>query len=304
MNLLFVQNFFLYAGMGIIALVLWTWAYQVLLSRGYSLRDALFGRQPNPAVALDFSGGIAATGILIYSTINNSPFQSFWLDFQTAAITLAGMLVLLTLVRFLGAVLLRMWFGDVKDGQGEFVTLNNELYRQENIATGLFSMSIYLMMAAGVMQVNLLDLWDGQLAGLWNMLGIWLMGFIIIVLHSFFYLGYGPRNNILHECFYDNNPAAPISLLGLTGGYLLLVLQSVAGLGPFDHVFSSSQVWLGFLVLLVFVLVARGILQLILYLVSGINLRWELVIHDNVAWGVLDGMLIFALSLILVSLNI
>ena len=48
-------------------------------------------------------------------------------------------------------------------------------------------------------------------------------------------------------------------------------------------------------------MVARLVLQLILLGLSGINLRHELVIRDNPAWGVLDGGLIFVLFLILIA---
>ena len=54
--------------------------------------------------------------------------------------------------------------------------------------------------------------------------------------------------------------------------------------------------WLGGWVL--FVLVARGILQIVVLAVLKINLRSELVVRDNLAWGLLDGGLIFSLVLI------
>ena len=51
-------------------------------------------------------------------------------------------------------------------------------------------------------------------------------------------------------------------------------------------------------------LAARGLPQLILLLAARINLRRELVIHDTMAWGLLDGGLIFSLILILIALMI
>ena len=65
--------------------------------------------------------------------------------------------------------------------------------------------------------------------------GFAFLGIVMIVLHSFLYLGYGPRNNILHESFYDNNPAAPCSLLGLVAGMLPLTHQVLLSFGPGDR---------------------------------------------------------------------
>jgi hypothetical protein len=55
-------------------------------------------------------------------------------------------------------------------------------------------------------------------------------------------------------------------------------------------------------IILAFLLVARAVMQVLLYAATGINLRHELVIADNVAWGILDGGLIFSLLLILIAL--
>jgi hypothetical protein len=121
------------------------------------------------------------------------------------------------------------------------------------------------------------------------------------VLHSLFFLGLGFRNDILHEAFHDNNSAAASSLLGLTGGFLLLTNHILSQFKPDMHVFNSGQIWISVGVMLLAVLVARGILQMVVLATTRINLSKELVIRDNFAWGVLDGGLILVACLILIS---
>ncbi len=302
MQLFIAIYFAVYAVVGIAGLVAWWIIYQVVLARGYSVRDAVFGTNPNPAVAMDLLGGMLATGLLIYASIRNSPFKDLWMDVRSVCLGLLAMLVLLMVVRLLVAGGLHLWFGGKLDAQGDRVNLNNELFRQRNLATSIFSTVIYMILAAGLLQVDVLNVWGYRMEGVWNMLGIWLLGAILIVLHSFLYLGYGPRNNILHECFHDNNPAAPTSLLGLTGGFLLLTQHILNQFKAFEHIFNTHLIWIALAVMLLVVLVARGALQLVLYWSVGINLRRQLVINDNVAWGLIDGGLIFVLCLILISL--
>jgi hypothetical protein len=66
--------------------------------------------------------------------------------------------------------------------------------------------------------------------------------------------------------------------------------------------FSSWDLWIFLAIILAFVLLARAVLQIVLFVATGINLRHELVIADNVAWGILDGGLIFSLLLMLLAL--
>lgn len=300
----FILYYVVYTLIGVVSLLLWWIINEAILTRGYSLRQAIFGKNPNPAVALDLLGGFLAIGFLIYSVISMAPRTAFRLDIPLVIVSIAVLLVLLTVLRIMVAVMLRLWFGNRRDRQGDYVTFNNEIFRQRNLATGLFSTVLYMILVAGLSQLDLWNMEGHRTARILDMLGIWLMGGAAIVLHSFLYLEYGTRNHILHECFHDNNPAAPISLMGLIGGllplnhYLLIVKE------PEDHMFNSLEHWQLLGGILLYVLVTRAVLQLILYAATGINLRKELVINDNVAWGILDGALIFSMFLILTALMI
>ena len=122
-----------------------------------------------------------------------------------------------------------------------------------------------------------------------------------MVLHSFLFLGYGMRNHILHECFHDNNPAAASSLLGLTGGFLLLTNHVLDKFRPGIHIFNTKEIWLSVGAMILLVLFVRGIFQLVVFSTTRISMRNELVVRDNVAWGLLDGGFILLLCLILIS---
>jgi hypothetical protein len=302
MNWTMISLFAIYAGIGILTLLVWWVIYETVLARGYKVRDAVFGKHPNPAVALDLLGGFLASAILLYSIVSFAPRTSFRLNSPAVGLSILAVVVLLALLRLLVGKLLRIWFGNRRDAQGDLISINNELFKQRNMATGLFSSVLYLILVAGIVELNVFDLSTEGLHQVWNMLGIWLLGFVLVAVHSFFYLEYGTKNDILHECFHDNNPAAPFSLLGMVGGILPLNHQLLITLGPGGHMFNSPDLWVYLGLILLFVLLARGVLQVFLYVTLGINLRYELVIHDNLAWGLLDGGLIFSLILIFIAL--
>lgn len=294
--------FVAYTLIGVVALAMWWLINELVLTRGYSVRRAVFGATPNAAVALDMLGGFLAIAYLIHALISMAPRTAFRLDVPSVVISIVILLVLMAVLRLLMAVLLRVWFRNRKDRQGDYVTFNNELFRQRNIATSLFSTVLYIVLVAGLTQLDLWDLEGYRFQRTMNMLGIWLLGAIAVIVHSFLYLGYGPKNNILHECFHDNNPAAPCSLLGFVAGLIPLNHYLLILMDPEQHMFSSLEHWQFLGAIVLYVLVARGVLQVALWVSTGINLRRELVLNDNVAWGLLDGGLIFSLFFILMSL--
>ena len=302
MNVSIIALFAVYSCVGILTLVVWWLIYEAILARGHDVRKAVFGKRPNPAVSLDLLGGFLATAILLYSIVTQAPRTSFRLNVPAVGVSILVILVLLTVLRLLVAGLLRLWFGDRRDKQGDIISMNNELFVQRNVATSLFSTVLYAILVAGLVELDVFDRNQEGVMQLYNVLGIWLLGFVLVVIHSFFYLEYGTRNHILHECFVDNNPAAPFSLLGLVAGILPLNHYLLITFGPGQHMFNTPELWVFLAIILAFVLVARAILQVVLYAATGINLRYELVIADNVAWGILDGGLIFSLLLILIAL--
>ncbi|MCZ6627062.1 MAG: hypothetical protein O7E56_02410 [SAR324 cluster bacterium] len=301
MNWMDFLPFGAYAALGILSLLVWWLVYDFVLTPGLPVLDAVFGRNPNPAVALDILGGLLALGILNYSIITGPALGSLVVDIEATALTLLATIMLLGVLRLGTGGFLRLWFRKTRDAQGDFVTFNNELFKQRNLATGLFSTTLYLILAAGLVEEDLLDITEYRLEAALNMLGVWVLGAAAVLLHSLLYLGFGTRNHILHECFHDNNPAAATSMLGLVGGLLLLNNNLLESFEQGQHMFNQWELWAFLLAALAAVVVARLVLQLILLAFAGINLRRELVIRDNPAWGILDGGLIFVLFLILIA---
>lgn len=294
-------EFGVYALLGIVSFLLWWAIYEWVLTRNHSVREAIFGYQPNPAVALDVFGGLMAMGLINYAVISSPPHPSIWIDLEAAALSLLATVFLLALLRYLIGEFLRMWFGNDRDAQGHIITINNELFRQRNLATGLFSTGLYLVLVAGLLEEDLLNITGYRLASLYNMMGVWLLGGVVILLHSWLFVGLGSREHILHESFHENNPAAPTSLLGLVAGMLFLNRQLLATLDEGEHMFSNIEYW-GFLLLgLLGVFVIRGVLYLLFRMLLEVRIRNELLFKRNMAWAILDGGLIFSLCLTLVA---
>lgn len=295
-------SFGAYALISLISLALWWVIYDYVITPEVRIFDHIFSGEPNPAVALDLLGGILALGILNYSVLSTPSLSDYWADMEATALTLLGTVLLMGLLRLFIGGFLRVWFQSTRDAQGDIITMNNELFRQKNLATGLFSFAVYLILVVGLVEEDLLNLENYRLEATWNMLGIWLLGFGVILLHSFLYLGLGKKNNILHESFHDNNPAAPLSLLGLLAGMLMIAHSLLVDLESGQHIFNQWEIWAFLGVALVSVLGLRFLLGGLMYLVWGVKLRHELVERDNPAWGLLDGGIILALLLILAAL--
>ena len=83
------------------------------------------------------------------------------------------------------------------------------------------------------------------------------------------------------------------------GGILLVNNQLLSTIKFNEHLFNTPSLWWFLGLFLILVLLVRGVLQLVLLAAIKVNLGKELVIRDNVAWGILDGGLIFILFLIL-----
>ncbi|MCH8316396.1 MAG: hypothetical protein IIA64_10520, partial [Planctomycetes bacterium] len=169
--------------------------------------------------------------------------SSFILDLEATSLSLLGTLLLLAGLRRLIGGFLRRWFGNRRDAHGQIITINNELFGQRNLATGLFSTAIYLVLVFGLIEEDLLNITGNRLAATYNMLGVWLLGLIIVLLHSWLYLGFGPKQHILHESFHENNPAAPTSRLVLLAGILILNQRLMDPFPAGVHMFSSWEHW-------------------------------------------------------------
>ena len=295
-------EFLVYAGIGLASFLLWWVVYDHVLTRGLSTGEAVFGRTPNVAVALDVAGGFLAMGLLNYAVISGPRLDSFAHDVEATALSLLGTLALLGVLRMAIAAGLRLWFGHKRDAQGDEVSLNNELFRQRNLATGLFSTALYLILVAGLLESDLLDLSGYRLEATWNMLGVWLLGLVAVVLHSWSFLGLGWREHILAESFDRNNTAAPLSLLGFLAGVLLLNHQLLPPLGEGQHLLNTPAHWEFLLLGMASVFVLRTVLYWLLGGLLGVSVRTELLARRNAAWGVLDGAFVFALFLILIAL--
>ncbi|HEX9841206.1 MAG TPA: hypothetical protein VGC20_00595, partial [bacterium] len=185
MNLSIIVLFAIYAAVGILTLVIWWLIYESILARGYNVREAVFGKRPNAAVAMDLLGGFLATAILLYSIISLAPRTSFRLNVPAVGLSIVAVLVLLTALRLLVAGLLRVWFGEQRDKQGDLVSLNNELFKQRNLASSLFSTVLYVILVAGLAELDVFDHANQGLSQVWNMLGIWLFGCLLVFVHSF-----------------------------------------------------------------------------------------------------------------------
>lgn len=291
-------EFVIYGMLGLLSLLLWWAVLENLLTRSYSVREALFGPSPNVAVAWDLLGGFCAIGLVASSIISGEALANLWLDVEYTALILLGTVALLAGLRLLLAGLLRVWFYGSLDAQGQRISINNELFVQRNLATGVFSATMYLMLAMSLLELDPVALVAGVWLSLWNLLGVWFVGLLLIVLHSLTCLGLGPREHLLRESFHENNPAAPCSFSGLLAGTLLTFHALTTQLGSAAHAWQSAELWWLLALEVVSVLIMRGLLQLALRVLLGVRLREELLQRRNLAWGVLDGGLMFGFALI------
>ncbi|MDH4120443.1 MAG: DUF350 domain-containing protein [Deltaproteobacteria bacterium] len=302
MNWLALIKFMVYGGLAVGAMLVWWVFYTRMLTRGFSARDAVFGQNPKPAVALDLMGGVVAMGILIRSALVRPPLETFVQNMEAALVTLAITIVLLGVLRWVVNGVLWVWFRGKTDIHGDPVTVNNELFLHNNLAAGLFSATVYLVLAAGLIQEDMLNLAGYRQEGTFNILGVWALGAATIFFHSLLYLGFSREKSILYQGFHHNNPAAALSLMGLMSGMLLLNHMITRTFMPGQHMFNQPELWAYLGTAMVLVLVVKTLARVVFWFTLGLDVRKELVARQNAAWGLIDGGLILSLFIILVGL--
>ncbi len=292
-----LAEFFLYTAIGAMALGLWWLVNDRVLTPGVSIRAEIFGEKPNLAVAFDVLGGFLALGIVVHTTLELPPQVSLLQDVEAVVLSMVTMVLLLAILRLIAAGFIRFWFRNEKDEHGDTISINNELFAQHNTATGLFSAALYLLLAAGLARFNPLSASDLGLVSLADSAAVWVFGVGVIQVHSWTHLGIGPKHNILRECFYFNNPGASLSMLGLMLGMVWTFERLLDSL-PIASAWTHWEPWAYTGLALLAVLLINGIVWLILKGFFGLNLRKELLANKNPAWGVLDGGLMFTLSMV------
>ncbi len=180
--------------------------YSRIILRKINLRDALFEKD-NVAAWIEFFGAfIFPTLYLSAKLIEGAADTNIFMDLAICIGYEVGFIIIFTVLRLFSNMAIRQI--SPPDAEGK-INLNNEIYKQKNIAAALFSIALSTMF------LNLIRFFDVMpeniSTSLLTMSSVLIYTLISIIVFSIILRS---KTTLFKEIFIDNNPAAGIVFTG------------------------------------------------------------------------------------------
>jgi len=209
----------LYGTVSLVTGIIFGWfMYDRVLTKGISLRDALF---EHDAIApwTEFMGSFVFPVLFLASRILSQ--QSPWLLLQDTLSVISSMVLYIAIFSLLrmvvNAVILK--YSRIEKGRyGEIVTLNDEIFQQNNFSASMFSVAMTTVIINLSLQFEFTPV--TMLDSMYRFIAVLLASFIAIALYQRF-LPHG--TGLFQEIFIKNNPACGISFAGYILSWQILL---------------------------------------------------------------------------------
>ncbi len=194
----------------LISFVLGWLLYDKVVTRGISLRDALFEKD-NPAAWIEFIGAFIFPALYLGAkAIEGSANEDILLDLGICMAYAVVFVILLSVLRIVSGAVVKSISLEDQDGK---INLNNEIFNQRNISASLFSTALSTIF---VSMIRFLDILPQYLTVSLLKVSVVLIFSLVAVAVYCMVLRY--RTALLKEIFVDNNTATGVSFLGFVFG--------------------------------------------------------------------------------------
>lgn len=203
----FLMNNFLFSFTIIIISFIFGYVlYNYVVLRKINLRDALFEKD-NLAAWVEFIGAfIFPTLYLSATAIEGSLSDNIFIDLSICVAYLITYILMFTLLRMLSGVIVASLAHEDQDGK---ISLNNEIFKQKNIAASLFSIFLSIIFVSVIRFLDIMpDYAVVSLLKASDVLVFTLVSFLIYCLLL------RTKTTLFKEIFIDNNVAAGVGLVG------------------------------------------------------------------------------------------
>ena len=236
------KNFIFSISIMIISFILGWLLYNGVILRKICLKHALFEKD-NVAAWIEFIGAfIFPTLYLAAQAVQGSASENVWVDLLICMGYAAGYVVVLTGLRLLSGIIVKMT--SAADAHGK-INLNVEIYTQKNIAAALFSvaLSIIFVVIITIIDISSVDNFITSLLKISEILIFTLVGIIAycLILRR--------KTSLFKEIFIDNNPAAGFSFAGFVFAMEILLSNLVLLQKEFDILELAVLSFLSMLIL-------------------------------------------------------
>ncbi len=209
--------------------------YSYLVLGRINLREALFEKD-NVAAWVEFIGAfVGPTLFLAASAIQGSASSNIFVDLLVCLSYVIGYVAVFTFLRMASGFIVRF----LTDTTGnEIVILNDEIFKQHNVAAALFSTALSVIFA------NMVRFMDVQAQYIMESILVVLNIFIFSLLSLVFYvLLLRRKTSLVRELFIDNNIAEGICFLGFVFGMESL-LGGIVSVQTEFHLNEQAMVFL------------------------------------------------------------
>lgn len=226
--LAFLGSNFLYSFVIIILGFILGWLlYNHVITRGISLKDALFEKD-NLAAWVEFIGAFVSPVLyLAAKAIEGSVDENILVDLGTCVLYLVAYILVMTVLRLLSGAVVGFMAGSDKEGR---IRLNDEIFKQKNIAAALFSTALSVAFANIIRFIDVMP--EALYTSLLKASGILIFTLLALIVYS---LVLRSRTSLIKEIFVDNNAAAGVALLGYVFAVEMILGNAVLMQLEFDY---------------------------------------------------------------------
>jgi hypothetical protein len=271
----------------LINFILCWFLYDKIIVGKISLKESLFEKD-NLASWIEYIGAfILPTFYLTSKAVAGSVNSVLYKDLlYCIGYTIIYIILFAFFRMFSGAIVKLM---NAEDGNGK-IELNNEIYKQKNIAAAVFSVSLAFIFAN---IVSFLDIIPGFfITSVYKMLSVLVLSLFALLIYI---LVLRRKTTLFKEIFVDNNPAAAVSFLGFVIAIENILATSITYKAEYNYIISIILA----VICMVLFAVLSTFIKLLFAKILKIDFVKEVYEQDNVGAGIGIAVLYFGVSSII-----
>lgn len=275
--------------------------YNRLFLRDLSLKDGLF-KNRSLTIWLEFTGGFLIPALFLVSMLMVPSGKFIYqgkLGGLLAIITYIDIYILiLSLFRYLASKAIKL-IGKLE--LKHEIDLEDEIFKQNNIAASLFSISISTVVVGMLLQENIFA--ENLFTNLIRIALVFFLTLGLLSVHKTLF--YPKHSSLFKELFIDDNVCAGILLLGHTIAVNIIIYSSIEWFQiPASDWYNISNIvdiiifiCLIYLMMVVFVSGSKLVMNAILK----IDIDHQLFEENNVGYSILESSFYIMLSIIIIN---
>ena len=275
--------------------------YNRLFLRGLSLKDVLF-KKNSLTIWLEFIGGFLIPALFLVSMLmvpsGKFIYQGKFVDLLAIISYIIIYILILSLFRYLASKAIKLigkWTLKYE------IDLEDEIFKQENIAASLFSISISTLVIGMLLQENFFA--ENLFTNLIRIGLVFIMTLGLLSVHKTLF--YPKHSSLFKELFIDDNVCAGILLLGHTIAVNLIIFSSIEWFripaSGWYNIFNIIDVTIFICVIYLIMIVFVSGSKLVMNAILAIDIDHQLFEENNVGYSILESSFYIMLSIIIIN---